>query len=505
MKTLSNFIEEAARKKAEPFVDMTPNTKSNPIEPEISMEEAEGLHEMEKDLRNGQRWDYDKQGRRGPDKTAKAITSKKATKSALDVLNKHLAKEDVELDEEKLSDPAKASGSKLADNLIGADDIKKNANGTHRVYRGFFYRHGSTSEGHADRISKGLKDLGVEHDVVDHGTQDYKPFKGGASVRTQNHHWVDVRIKPGQKVKLDESTDDMREQKISHGGKHVATIRTFRGRAGGWMSSTHNPDGSDASKKYDIGLNDTKKQMVSKIKQYHSRIDEGSRWDTATRWGGRLARVGTAADIGSSAATGWNSDPNASTNRRAANATDAALSHNSGNMAISSRTVQARVAQPVRSGYRAAQRVVAPARAAAGAARDTQAIAARAATSAAERAATRGIVRTGARAIGTIASKAAWPLTLGMAAWDATKGYNAQPNAPFTRKLRNAGQNAVSGLTLGLVPAPEGVNESWETALIKGAKALAPIAKKAVGALERRVAAKAAAAARGATTRCAAL
>jgi hypothetical protein len=117
-----------------------------------------------------------------------------------------LTKEEVEdLDEGKF-DPAK-SASKLVDHVGVSDEVKRNKDGSHRFYRGFFYRSGSTSEGHAKKVSNQLNAYGIKHDVVDHGTQDYKPFKGGASVKTQNHHWVDVKIHPGQKIDLDESVE----------------------------------------------------------------------------------------------------------------------------------------------------------------------------------------------------------------------------------------------------------------------------------------------------------
>lgn len=105
---------------------------------------------------------------------------------------------------EGLKDPAKMSGAALSDHLIGADQISKDKEGHHTIYQGFFYRSGSTSEGHANRISKGLDKLGIKHTVVDHGTQDYRPFRGGASVKTQNHHWVKVKIHPGQKVHIED-------------------------------------------------------------------------------------------------------------------------------------------------------------------------------------------------------------------------------------------------------------------------------------------------------------
>lgn len=107
--------------------------------------------------------------------------------------------------DEATVDPAKMSGARYAPHFTTADDVSKNKDGTHTFRRGFFYRSGRTSEGFAKNVSDDLNRAGIEHEVVKHGTQDYKPFRGGASVRTQNHHHVTVRIKPNQKVRLEES------------------------------------------------------------------------------------------------------------------------------------------------------------------------------------------------------------------------------------------------------------------------------------------------------------
>jgi hypothetical protein len=206
---------------------------------------------MEKDLYQGQRWDP-KKGPQGLDKTAKPISAEKMKQDSAKLLNKvtsemfvkptifsddsgshvlgkdgnvkasftiadhgashegaavahlqqnfdsYMNEEIEELDEGKI-DPAKSTSTLVHQYGVGADDVKKNKDGSHRFYRGFFYRSGSSS-GHAKNISKGLESYGIKHDVVDHGTQDYKPFKGGASVRSQNHHWVDIKIHPGQKI-----------------------------------------------------------------------------------------------------------------------------------------------------------------------------------------------------------------------------------------------------------------------------------------------------------------
>jgi hypothetical protein len=84
------------------------------------------------------------------------------------------------------------------------------------------------------------------------------------------------------------------------------------------------------------------------------------------------------------------------------------------------------------------------------------------------KAANRGIAKVAPRlatgAVGTVAKgvlgKAAWPVALGMGVVDAYKGYNAQPNAPVSRKWRNAGQNVLAGLTFDqLVKPPKGIDE----------------------------------------------
>lgn len=110
------------------------------------------------------------------------------------------------VNESKIKQQAITSAN-LADNIIGADAVKKHKDGTHTIARSFFYKHGSTSEGHAAKISKQLNDLGIKHSVLDHSTHDYIPFKGGASVFSQCRHEVKVKIHPGQKMPVYESLD----------------------------------------------------------------------------------------------------------------------------------------------------------------------------------------------------------------------------------------------------------------------------------------------------------
>ena len=91
------------------------------------------------------------------------------------------------------------------------------------------------------------------------GTRHVPPAKGGTCPALKEETEIEDAGTP----------NEFRKQKIVHKGEHVATIHTYRGRAGGWVSSAHTPDGKSASKKYGIGLMDTKKEMISKIKNYH--------------------------------------------------------------------------------------------------------------------------------------------------------------------------------------------------------------------------------------------
>jgi len=54
------------------------------------------------------------------------------------------------------------------------------------------------------------------------------------------------------------------------------------------------------------------------------------------------------------------------------------------------------------------------------------------------------------RGVGRLATKAALPLAVGMTAYDAYKGFTADPNASMSERFTNAGSSALSGLTFGL-------------------------------------------------------
>lgn len=109
---------------------------------------------------------------------------------------KKLAREDVEqLDEAQPSKhPSRSLMGKVRDN-VSSDDMTKHGDGTVTFRRGYFYRHGETSDKWAGRVSDQLNKAGIKHTVLDHDdVNPYKAFKGGASVKSQSHFAARVKL-----------------------------------------------------------------------------------------------------------------------------------------------------------------------------------------------------------------------------------------------------------------------------------------------------------------------
>ena len=90
-----------------------------------------------------------------------------------------------------------------------------------------------------------------------------------------------------------------------------------------------------------------------------------------------------------------------------------------------------------------------------------------------------GLMR-GLGTVGRVAGKFAAPLAIAMSAYDAYKGWNADPNATTGQKFKNMGRNVLSGLTFGLVDSTEDKMASGEySGTQKEAEAPAPAAAMA--------------------------
>ena len=100
---------------------------------------------------------------------------------------------------------APATGMKLLAQLYKggelsfADKVSKSSKmpGCVTFYRGFFYRNGGDEHKWADQVMKNLQALGINGKVVDTGEKYGSSFRGGASVKSQDHWWCTVQISDG--------------------------------------------------------------------------------------------------------------------------------------------------------------------------------------------------------------------------------------------------------------------------------------------------------------------
>jgi hypothetical protein len=70
---------------------------------------------------------------------------------------------------------------------IGADKviISRIYQGAYKAMWGYFYTYGRTAEKYAERI----KQIYPDAEIIDTG-DNWKPFRGGASLEKQSHFWV---------------------------------------------------------------------------------------------------------------------------------------------------------------------------------------------------------------------------------------------------------------------------------------------------------------------------
>ena len=80
----------------------------------------------------------------------------------------------------------------IRDNISGAE-ISKDREGNLIFRRGFFYTNNGSAEKFAARIDNELTKLNIPHTIVDKG-EVWRPFKGGATTKSQSHWWVKVKL-----------------------------------------------------------------------------------------------------------------------------------------------------------------------------------------------------------------------------------------------------------------------------------------------------------------------
>ena len=76
--------------------------------------------------------------------------------------------------------------------MIHADSISKKGD-IYTARRGFFYTHGGSSDAFAERI----KNTFPNAVILDHGEQ-WRPFRGGATVAQGSHWWVKFKLVDSQ-------------------------------------------------------------------------------------------------------------------------------------------------------------------------------------------------------------------------------------------------------------------------------------------------------------------
>ena len=79
---------------------------------------------------------------------------------------------------------------KALENIV-ADSVSKRKDGTIVIRRGFFYRHGKDAQDFSLSVGAALSKAGIQYRVKDWG-EKYTSFRGGASLASQSHWWVEL-------------------------------------------------------------------------------------------------------------------------------------------------------------------------------------------------------------------------------------------------------------------------------------------------------------------------
>ena len=85
---------------------------------------------------------------------------------------------------------------KKAARLVGgqfSDAIGRDADGNIRFMKGYFYKMGRTAQDFADNVSMSLSLADIDHEVVNVYDQ-FKPFRGGDTVRQGSHFGVLIKV-----------------------------------------------------------------------------------------------------------------------------------------------------------------------------------------------------------------------------------------------------------------------------------------------------------------------
>lgn len=76
--------------------------------------------------------------------------------------------------------------------IDASEDLTK-YRGVYTYRQGFFYRHGDNHFKVREKLSKALDKAGIAATILDSGEQ-WKAFRGGASLKQDSHWWVKFSI-----------------------------------------------------------------------------------------------------------------------------------------------------------------------------------------------------------------------------------------------------------------------------------------------------------------------
>jgi hypothetical protein len=96
--------------------------------------------------------------------------------------------------ENDVKENKKQSVDRIIKDTIMADQISKDREGNYIFRKGYFYRPSKMSpDDWAEKISKKLQEVGINNTVID-SDDIWKPFKGGAPLKSQSHYYVKIKV-----------------------------------------------------------------------------------------------------------------------------------------------------------------------------------------------------------------------------------------------------------------------------------------------------------------------
>lgn len=173
--------------------------------------------------------------------------------------------------EAKAKSNASLAKSALKDHF---DSVGQSKDGHIVARQGYFYSHGNDATKHAATVSAVLNKAGIKHDVVDKGDQ-WKPFRGGASIAQSSHFWA--------KVKVHESVNEAKRVPMYHSV-------FVQHKDGGWIHHFDADDKEDARLERDGIRNQGEKGVTLRVPKHEAQWHKMGGQGITDYVNGRLAK-----------------------------------------------------------------------------------------------------------------------------------------------------------------------------------------------------------------------